>query len=117
MTKTKTRDATSIQFGGGIRLNDEQRNSLRLAFSNSTQTDSKEVEGKGISVTTHTISDIETELRMDRTTFSSLVSARTSINLPLALRLQKVLNVELITEADLRESFESFVDYLKKTYW
>ena len=35
--KTKTRDSTAIQFGGGMRLNDEQRTRLRLAFSYSTK--------------------------------------------------------------------------------
>ena len=52
---------------------------------------------------------------MDHMAFKNIISSK-RLNIPLALRFQKVLDVDLISETQLRTSFESFIGYLKEEY-
>jgi len=106
----------AVQIGTRIRLNDDQRNALKAAYAAATATHSAPVSGKSISVATATRSSVDTELCMDRLTFSSLLASRESIALPMILRFQRVLGVKLIDEAELREAFEGYLDYIKQEH-
>ena len=105
-----------IQLGTRVHLSEEQRAQLRAAYSTATATYSAPVEGKGISVATATRSSVDTELCMDRITFASIISSRESIAIPLALRLQRVLNVPLISERELKAAFSGYILHLKETH-
>ena len=98
MTQTLTREGLRdpISLGGGIRLDHALRDELRQKFYNSP---------KGT----------YEALGMDHMAFNNIISSK-RLNIPLALRFQKVLDVDLISEEQLRISFESFVDYLKDEY-
>ena len=109
----------NLQFSSRQRLTDEQREALRLAFNEKLVAAEPETTGRGgaIRVQTNRTSNLESELGMDRITFSSLIAARESHAIPVLLRLQRVLGVELVTEENFRASFDSYLDYLRKEYW
>ena len=98
MTQTLTRDGLkdSISFGGGVRLDHALRDELRKKFYNSPQ-------------------GTYEALGMDHMAFNNIMSSK-RLNIPLALRFQKILEVKLISEQQLRISFGSFIDYLKEEY-
>ena len=98
MTQTLTRNGLkdSISFGGGVRLDHALRDELRQKFYNSP---------KGT----------YEALGMDHMAFNNIISSK-RLNIPLALRFQKILEVDLISEQQLRTSFESFICYLKEEY-
>ena len=98
MTQTITRNGLkdSISFGGGVRLDHSVRNELRQKFYNSP---------KGT----------YEALGMDHMAFNNIISSK-RLNIPLALRFQKILEVDLISKQQLRTSFESFIGYLKEEY-
>jgi hypothetical protein len=117
MTYTTTTQPThSIQLGCRVHLTPEQRDQLRNAFSAKAAATDKPVEGRGISVATASVSEIERQLQMDRLTFSSLIGSRESLALPLIARLQNVLGVPLIDEKKLKESFTSYLAFVKAQY-
>lgn len=109
----------SIQFASRMRLTDEQRDALRDAFNTKLSEANPDTVGRGgsIRVATATASTVESELKMDRITFSSLIASRESHAMPIILRLQRVLGVELISEKELKDAFTSYATYLKREYW
>jgi hypothetical protein len=109
-------DIPAVQIGTRIRLNEDQRSQLRAAYAAATATHSAPVDGKGISVATATRSSLDTELCMDKITFSSLIASRESIALPLILRFQRVLGVKIIDEKELKAAFNGYVAYLKESH-
>ena len=113
------RTIPSLQFSSRQRLTDEQRDALRAAFNEKLAAAEPETTGRGgsIRVQTNRISNLEGELGMDRITFSSLIASRESHSVPVLLRLQRVLGVELVTEADFRASFDSYLEHLRREYW
>jgi hypothetical protein len=116
-TLTKTRPP-SLQYSGRLKLTDEQRDQLRRSFNEKLNEGSPEVRGTGgIRVQTAHATSVEASIGMDRITFSSLIGSRESIALPVILRLQRELGVELVTEDSLKASFDSYVAYLRETYW
>jgi hypothetical protein len=52
---------------------------------------------------------------MDNMAFNNIISSK-RLNIPLALRFKKSLQIKLLSETQLRSSFESFIDYLKEEY-
>lgn len=118
MTATITKRPPALQYSGRLKLTDEQRDQLRASFNQKLNEGSPEVRGTGgIRVQTAHATSVEAALGMDRICFSSLIGSRESIALPVILRLQRELGVELVTEDSLRDSFASYVDHLKSTYW
>ncbi len=99
MTQTITKRTgltDPIALGGGIRLDHALREELRQKFYNSP---------KGTFEA----------LGMDHMAFNNIISSK-RLNIPLALRFQKILGVNLMSEQQLRNSFESFIGYLKQEY-
>jgi hypothetical protein len=116
MTISTPETIPALQIGSRLKLTAEQREQLKAAFIASTTAHSAPVEGRGISVATAVRSSVESELGLDRLTFSSLISSRESIALPLVLRLQRVLGVNLVSEKSLKDAFSSYVGYLKDAH-
>jgi hypothetical protein len=118
MTATLTKRPPSLQYAGRLKLTDEQRDALRASFNEKLNAGSPEVKGTGgIRVQTAHATSVEAALGMDKITFSSLIGSRESIALPVILRLQRELGVELVTEDSLKSSFDSYVAYLRENYW
>ena len=103
----------AIQLTTRIRLDEGQRSALRDAFQRTATPADTAIPNRGISVLTAVRSTVEAELAMDKMTFSSLINSRESLALPLALRLQRVLGVELVSEKDLKAAYASYIAYLK----
>jgi hypothetical protein len=117
-TLTKPNTIPALQFSSRYKLNDIQREQLRAAFNRKLNEDSPESAGRGgIRVATAHVTNIEAAIGCDKLTFASLIASRESIAIPVLLRLQRELQVEIITEKGLRESFDSYVDHLKREYW
>ena len=107
----------ALQLGSRLRLNDDQRAQLRTAYQAASIVDQRPIPGKGISVeTAHNTPSLNAQLGMDKMTFSSLIASRDSLAIPLLLRFQEVLGVTLVTEADLKESFKSYILHLKANH-
>ena len=98
MTQTLSRDGLkdSISFGGGVLLEHALRDELREKLYKSP---------KG------TYED----LGMYYMAFNNIISSKI-INIPLALRFQRTLQIKLLSEKQLRNFFESFIGYLKEEY-
>ena len=116
MTTVTTIDSIPLQIGSRLKLTAEQREQLKTAFSAATAAHAAPVGHTGISVSTALRSSVESELGLDRLTFSSLIQSRESIALPLVLRLQRVLGVELVSEKSLKQAFAGYVNHLKDTH-
>jgi hypothetical protein len=116
-TLTKTRPP-SLQYSGRLKLTDEQRDQLRKSFNEKLNTGSPDSVGRGgIRVVHAHITDVEAAICMDKLTFASLIGSRESISLPVILRLQRELGVELVTEDSLKSSFDSYLSHLRENYW
>ena len=106
-----------LQYTSRLILTDEQRTALKAAFFDRLEQATKPSNNSGISVVTHIGSDVERQLGMDKLTFSSLVSSRESINIPVLLRMQRVLGVELVTKEYMQQCFKEYLDHLISNYW
>jgi hypothetical protein len=116
--KPKTNAVPALQYAGRLKLTDEQRAALRKSFNEKLNAGSPETAGRGgIRVAHAHITDVEAELMMDKITFASLIGSRESISLPVCLRLQRVLQVELVTEGSLKSAFDSYLNHLRENYW
>jgi hypothetical protein len=99
-----------------LKLTQEQQDALRRSF-NEKLSQPTNTNRHGLTVTTHQISNLEAELGMDRLTFSSLIASRESHPLPVVLRLQRVLEVPLVTEEQILQACQSYIQHLKTNYW
>lgn len=108
----------ALQYGARLRLTESQRDALRSAFNQKLAEVETTVSGRGgLGVTTAKRSNVEAELGMDRVTFTSLIASRESHALPVILRLQRVLGVELVTRDQLNAAYGSYVKHLEENYW
>ena len=109
----------AIQFASRMRLNDQQREALRRSFNAKLNEGNPDTVGRGGSIRVQTAhsTTIEAEIGMDKITFSSLIASRESHSMPIILRLQRVLGVELINEKELQASFDSYLAHLQREYW
>jgi hypothetical protein len=105
-----------LSVGARLKLTQDQQDALRRSF-NEKLSQPTNTTRHGITTVTHQVSNLEAELGMDRLTFASLVSSRESHPLPLVLRLQRVLEVELVSEDQILAAASSYVDHLRTNYW
>lgn len=108
----------ALQYSARLRLTEEQRGALRDAFNAKLNQTEAPAQGRGgIGVVTHKTSTVEAELGMDRVTFSSLIASRESHALPVVLRLQRVLGVELVSKQMIQTTFKDYLKHLEEAYW
>ena len=120
MTLTKSFTDTakySILCSSRIRLNDEERAALKTAYqklrAGHKPANRPSVNGSSISVDTQfTVPQLDQALGMNSYTFSDLISSRDSINLPMLIKLQKVLGVTVVDRERLLEAHTSYVDHV-----
>lgn len=107
------------QFGGRIRLSDEDRQVLRDAYNAARDAE------QPASMTPNHASPIRTVTRwntpklnaalgFDDIIFAQLVSTRDPIQLGIVLKMQNVLGVTLVTDAYLKKVFNSYLAHIKK---
>jgi hypothetical protein len=104
-----------LSVGCRLKLTADQQDSLRKSFN--AKLLQPTTVSNSVTVVTHKASTVEAELGMDRLTFASVVASRESHVLPLILRLQRVLEVPLVSEDQIRSATESYIRHLKENYW
>ena len=107
------------QFGGRIRLSNDDREALRAAYrvakDAEAPTEAKQHTGSSIRTVTRWGSpELDRALGMDDILFAQIVSSRDPLSLGILLKLQKVLNVEIVTRTHLEKCFKSYLDHLEK---
>ena len=105
-----------ILISARIRITDAQRKELKEAYykrRNSIQPSESTGTG-GLVVTTSYggINELDKQLGFSNLVFSDLVNSRDSFNINLALKLQCVLDVELVTKQILLDACKSYIDYI-----
>lgn len=117
---------TSYQFKDGvlpilisarIRLNDEERASLKQAYQKAragyAPAKQPSVNGSSISVETNFVAqDLDKALGMDHYIFSDIINGRESIAISLILKIQKVLQVDIVNEERLKQACDGYISYL-----
>jgi hypothetical protein len=97
-----------------VRLDDEQRATLKLAYARA-KAGYEAPQGArigGSAVTTVTSTNIDSKLGIPSVVMSDLLSSRDSIALTVVLKIQRTLGVEVITKDDILKAAKGYVDYV-----
>ena len=105
-----------ILVSARVRLSQQQRHEIKQAYyqkKNALQPPERVGTG-GLVVSTNyaTGSDLDKALGFSNLVFSDLVNSRDTIAIGIILRLQQVLDVEIITEDELVEACKSYASYI-----
>ena len=105
-----------ILISARIRITDAQRKELKEAYykrRNSIQpSESTGTGGLVVATSYGGIIELDKQLGFSNLVFSDLVNSRDSFNINLALKLQNVLDVELVTKNTLLDACKSYIDYI-----
>ena len=123
MTTKKVTTETTTNFVDGklpilvsarVRLDSEQRQALKDAYYAMQRAEPRVTTDATttLSVVTSMASDLERQLGMSRLVVMDLLNSRDTININLILKLQEVLDTEVITKDDLAKACESYTDYI-----
>ena len=105
-----------ILISARIRITDAQRKELKEAYyvrKNSIQP--AEATGTGGLVVTTSYggsNELDKKLGFTNLVFSNLVNSRDTLNINIVLKLQSVLDVELVTKDKLMEACDNYADYI-----
>ena len=126
-TKSKPRTFTkpafvdaplSTLFSTRVRLTEDERAKLKEAYNKqynaSVPMNQPNIGGSSVSVETSYGSSKELDMRlgMNRICAVDIIQSRDSIALPIILKFQKVLGVEIITAERLEEAFKNYIQYV-----
>lgn len=111
----------SILYSCRVRLTEDERKILKDAYAAKAKGDAPaampSIGGSSISVKTiHSTPNLDEELSMSRLIFMDLVNSRDSINLNILVKIQRILEVEVITAERLTQAFDSYINYVM-TLW
>ena len=109
MTTSPKTKQLSVLCSARVRLNDEQRQKLKEANAKhrlAASTPSL----PGSTVKTQTFVNRHSQLH--DLTITDLITTRETITLAVILKLEKILNVQLVTKKQLTDAFASYVDYM-----
>ena len=105
-----------ILISARIRITDTQRKELKEAYykrKNSIQpAESKGTGGLVVTTIYGGINELDNQLGFSNLVFSDLVNSRDSFNINIALKLQTVLDVELVTKQVLLDACKSYIDFI-----
>ena len=107
------------QFGGRIRLSDDDREVLRAAYQKARDAEMpSETSVAGASpirtITRWSTPQLNRALGFDDVMFAQIVSGRDPIQLGIILRIQNVLGVKIVTDTYLKKVFNSYLAHIKK---
>jgi len=108
----------SILYSCRVRLNQDERNTLKNAYEAAARGETpKTAPPIGNSSVTTTTSygscpELEHKLGMSRMIAYDQINTRDTIPLPVILKFQEVLGVEIFTPERLKEAFDNFISYL-----
>ena len=105
-----------ILISARIRITDAQRKELKEAYySRKNAYQPAEATGTGGLVVTTSYggsNELDKKLGFTNLVFSDLVNSRDTLNINIALKLQSVLDVELVTKEKLMEACDNYADYI-----
>ena len=109
-TLTKTHPASTLKVlcSARVRLTNEQREALKEA-NNRFRLAKAARPLPGSSVRSETY--VDSAAALHDLTIADLCTTRESISLGIILKLQKILDVEIITRKELSDAFASYLDY------
>ena len=118
MTYTKTPGPLSILVSARVRLTPEERVELKQAYATlrksfapvqkpSTNGSSIVVEERNYST-----ADLDARLGFDSYIFADIINSRESISIPILLRIQRALGIEVLTPKRLMNAAQSYTDYV-----
>lgn len=106
-------------FSTRLRLTDEERSKLKEAYnaaynSSFTPQSTPAIGGSSLSVSTSygASRELDLKLGMGRIAAVDVISTRDTVPLPIILKMQKVLEVEIITADRLEEAFKNYIQYV-----
>ncbi len=103
-----------IYFSSRIRLNDEQKKTLKDAYNQARQQTipdaAPSIGGSAISV--QTSYGPSSSLGLSDLTLRDLLSTRESISISLILKIQALLGVTIITKKEMEAEMKSYLNYI-----
>ena len=107
----------SILISSRIRLNEEERASLKAAYqkikAGYAPAKRPSVNGSSLQVeTAHSSGELDSRLGMNSITFADIVSSRESISMPMLIQLQQALGVTVVTRERMEEAFASYLNHV-----
>lgn len=109
----------STLFSTRIRLTEEERATLKAAYNDAynssfTPQATPPIGGSTVSVSTAygASRELDIKLGMGRIAAMDCIQSRDSIALPLILKMQKVLGLEVITPKRLEDAFQNYIAFL-----
>ena len=116
MTYSFKNEPLPILISARVRLTQDQRKALKDAYyTRKNALQPAETAGRGgvvVSTTSGGTNALDAELGMRQVVFADLSNSRDTISLNIILKLQNVLEVELISREDILEACESYCDYV-----
>jgi hypothetical protein len=109
-----------ILVSARVRLNDDQRQALKTAYyaaKNAPDVEQPRIGGSTIRTATAVQNlELDRRLGMSPVVVADLLNSRDSLALAIVLRLQTVLNVQVISKEDVLKACEGYVNYVFNTY-
>ena len=111
-----------VLYSTRVRLTDDERQKLKTAYLNATALEKPPVApaigGSSVQAVTNYGSApyIDQELGMERMIVMDILNSRDSVSLPILLKIQHVLGVEVITAKKLQDAFEHYLQYVMTMY-
>ena len=119
MTYTYKNEPLPILISSRIRLSEEQRKTLKDAYyeKRSHHTPPAATNNlTGLTTTTFTSTpNLDAELGMSALVFADLINSRDTISVSIILKLQRTLNIEVITKKELMDACKGYCEYLFTT--
>jgi hypothetical protein len=109
-----------ILVSARVRLNDDQRKALKAAYhkaKNSADSEPPRIGGSTVRTSTAVQNiELDKQLGMSSIVVADLLNSRDSLALAIVLKLQTVLNVQVVTKEDILKACEGYCTYIFGTY-
>jgi hypothetical protein len=103
-----------------IRLSDAQRQALKGAYhsaKNAADAEPPRIGGSTVRTSTAVQNwDLDKKLGMSSIVVADLLNSRDSLALAIVLKLQTVLNVQVVTKEDILKACQGYCEYVFNTY-
>jgi hypothetical protein len=118
MTYTKTPGPLSILVSARVRITPEERTQLKQAYSElrSSFAPVQKPSANGSTIVVeernYSTADLDARLGFDSYIFADIINSRDSISIPILLRIQRALGIEVLTPKRLMDAAQSYCDYV-----
>jgi hypothetical protein len=115
---TKSTPDLSILYSCRIRLTEDERQTLKQAYKLAKEREITEgapvMPGTSIRVVSASLTgdSVDQQLGMSQVLVMDLLNSRDSIHVPLLIKIQRVLGVEIVTKKRLMDTSKSYIDFI-----